>query len=335
MKPFKSTRTQNSFFDLVYENLIDTNHLLNKLNQLIDWSFIEEECRRFYSDLGRKGENPIVLFKMLLLSYLYNISERRIEEECTYNIIYKYFLGLELYQAAPDHSTLSKFRSRLKEEGFRTLFNRVVELARSQGLIADELRIVDSTHQTAKVDVIRASQRKPQAEDNDNWQSPQSLPGSPDKDARFGAKSKKKKFFGHKHHIGIDDKHGIITDSATSPGHMHDGDYLEEMYAGVKPTALTADKIYDAEHQHDRLNEAGIVSLIIRKKEDDLLLDPDYKKIVNKRKQVERVFAVQKRNHGGDRARYWGLMKMTIQNLITDMVYNFKIMGQVLPLPTG
>ena len=75
--------------------------------------------------------------------------------------------------------------------------------------------------------------------------------------------------------------------------------------------------------------------MIIRKKEDDLLLDPDYKKIVNKRKQVERVFAVQKRNHGGDRARYWGLMKMTIQNLITDMVYNFKIMGQVLPLPTG
>jgi len=335
MKPFKSPRTQGSFHDIVYENLIDRNHLLYKLNQLIDWSFIEEECRQFYSDLGRKGESPIVLFKMLLLSYLYNISERRIEEECTYNIIYKYFLGLELYQAAPDHSTLSKFRSRLKEEGFRSLFNRVVEFARSQGLVADELRIVDSTHQTANVDVKRASQRKPKEEDQDNWQSPQSLPGSPDKDARFGAKSKKKKFFGHKHHIGIDDKHGIITDSATSPGHMHDGDYLDEMYAGVKPAALTADKIYDAEHQHDRLNGAGIVSLIIRKAEEVLLLDPDYMKIVNKRKQIERVFAVQKRNHGGERARYWGKAKTTIQNLITDMVYNFKIMGQVLPLPTG
>ena len=335
MKPFKSARTQNSFFDLVYENLVDQSHLLYKLNQLIDWSFVEEECRQFYSDLGRKGESPIVLFKMLLLSYLYNISERRIEEECTYNIIYKYFLGLELYQAAPDHSTLSKFRDRLGEDGFTALFNRVVEFARHHKLVDDKLRIVDSTHQTANVDLTRALQRKPENKDDDNWQSPQSIPGSPDKDARFGAKSKKKKFFGYKHHLGIDDKHGIITDSATSPGHMHDGDYLDEMYAGVKPKALTADKIYDAEHQHDRVNKAGVVSLIIRKEENDLLLDPEYKMIVNKRKQIERVFAVQKRYHGGARARSLGKAKMTIQNLITDIVYNLKIMGHILPQMTG
>jgi len=97
MKPFKSVRSQSSFYDRVYDNLVKPAHLLFKLNRLIDWSFIEEECRQFYSDLGRKGESPIILFKMLFLSYLYNISERRIEEECTYNIIYKYFLGLELY----------------------------------------------------------------------------------------------------------------------------------------------------------------------------------------------------------------------------------------------
>ena len=214
-------------------------------------------------------------------------------------------MGLELYQAAPDHSTLSKFHGRLKVEGFYALFNRVVEFARHKGLIADEPRIVDSTHQTANVDVKRASQRKPQEEDND----------------------------GHKHHTGVDDKHGIITNSAASPGHMHDGDYPDDLCSGMKLKALTADKIYDAEHQHDRVNEAGIESLIIRKNDDDKLDDPEYTKMINKRKQVERVFAVQKRNHGGERARYWGKAKMTIQNLITDMVYNFKIMGQVLPLP--
>ena len=130
MKPFKSARSQLSFYDAVYDNLIPQDHLLYKLNQLIDWNFIEEECRPYYSELGRKGESPVVLFKMLFLSYLCNISERQIEEHCTFNLIYKYFLGLELSQPAPDHSTLSKFRDRLGEEGFRSLFNRVVAAVR-------------------------------------------------------------------------------------------------------------------------------------------------------------------------------------------------------------
>jgi len=336
MKPFKSLRSQLSFYDTIYDDLIPKDHLLYKLNQVIDWAFIEDECRPYYSELGRKGESPILLFKMLFLCYLYNISERRIEGECTYHFIYKYFIGLDPRKHAPDHSTLSKFRDRLGEEGFRRLFNRVVAAARDKGLVTDELRIIDATHQTANVDVLKALQREVPVEDEANWSSSQAIPGSPDKDARFGAKSKKKKFFGYKHHIGIDAKHGIITNSATSPGHMHDGDYLEEMIAGPKPQALTGDKIFDAEHQHKTLKKAKIKSLIIRKKPSKRLSrSPEYQQAVKKRRQVERVFAVQKRNHGGRRARYWGTVKTQIQNLITDMVYNFKIMAQVLPLSEG
>jgi len=334
MKPFKSIRTQSSFYDSVYENLVKPEHLLFKLNDIVDWSFIEEECRPFYSDMGRKGESPIVLFKMLFLSYLYNISERRIEEECTYNIVYKYFLGLELYQSAPDHSTLSKFRDRLGETGFRNLFDRVVMTTRQKGLVSDELRIIDATHQTADVDVHRKHEPKP--EDKDKWISPQAKPGATDKDARFGAKSKTKKFFGYKHHTGIDSKHGVITNSATSPGHMHDGDYLEEMITGPKPEALTADKIYDYEYQHKVLQKQGIKSYIIRKEPDDeILADWDYHEAVRKRSMVERTYAVEKRYHGGSRARFRGLPKMTIQNLLTDITYNFKLLVQFSTPPAG
>ena len=45
MKPFKSPRTQSSFHDIVHESLVDKKHLLSKLNQILDWSFIEDECR--------------------------------------------------------------------------------------------------------------------------------------------------------------------------------------------------------------------------------------------------------------------------------------------------
>ena len=70
MKPFKLTRTQKSFFDTqIYDRLIPQDHFLVKLNNIIDFSFIEEECSKYYSQLGRKGESPVKLFKMLLLAF--------------------------------------------------------------------------------------------------------------------------------------------------------------------------------------------------------------------------------------------------------------------------
>ena len=322
MQPFKTNRTQKSFFDSqIYDRLIPRDHILVRLNDTIDFSFVEEECRQYYSLMGRRGENPVILFKMLLLSYMFDLSERSIEEHCNLNLAFKYFLGLEVDEKVPDHSTLSKFRDRIKVEGFTAIFNRIVEIARQKGLVSDKLRIVDSTHISANVDIFKSMKRR---EGNDD-EPGSGLPGSPDKDARFGAKSKKKKFFGYKHHIGIDLENDIITNSATSPGHLDDKDYLMDMVTGVPPEALTADKLYDSAYDHDQLEYLGIKSFIIRKKTSAVPDDPDYPAACKIRKRVERVFAVQKMYHGGNRSRYWGLAKTAIQNLITSAVYDLKI----------
>lgn len=327
MALFKSRRTQRSFMDAtVYDRLIPKDHLLVKLDQKMDWSFIEEACRPFYQERGRRGENPVVLFKMLLLAYLYDISERRLEIDCTLHILYKAFLGLEVDEKAPDHSTLTRFRDRLGEEGFRTIFNRLVERARSQGIVADRLRIVDSTHQLANVDILRANQRQPRDPDDDDKTS---LPGSPDPDARFGRKTETKKFFGYKHHIGIDADSGLIVAQATSGGNIADDDYLMSMAAGPPPQALTADKLYDKPHHHQRLTDKGIKSHIIRKEASPQPQDPQYQKNCRQRKQIERVFAVLKKYHSGDRARYWGRGRVSVQNLLSDLVYNLKLLAQV------
>ena len=327
MAPFKSRRTQRSFMDAtVYDRLIPKDHLLVRLDQKIDWSFLEEACRPFYQERGRRGENPVVLFKMLLLAYLYDISERRIEEDCTFNVLFKYFLGLEVDEKAPDHSTLTRFRDRLGEEGFRTLFNRLVERARSQGIVSDRLRIVDSTHQLANVDILRANQRQPRDPDDDDKTV---LPGSPDPDARFGRKTEKKKFFGYKHHIGIDADSGLIVAQATSGGNIADDDYLMPMAEGPPPQALTADKLYDKPHHHQRLAQKGIQSHIIRKEASPEPQDSQYRNHCRQRKQIERVFAVLKKYHCGGRARYWGLPRVRVQNLLSDLVYNLKLLAQV------
>ena len=217
-------------------------------------------------------------------------------------------------------------------EGFTNIFNRIVEFARQKGLVSDQLRIVDSTHMQANVDVFKAMNKEPKDDDHHDHAG---IPGSPDKDARKGAKSKKKKFFGYKHHIGIDPEHDIITNSGTSGGNIHDSDYLMDMASGGNPEALTADKIYDSEYNHKQLEMRGIESHIARKKKSKKPDNPEYQRSVKLRKRVERVFAVIKKYHSGRRARYWGRAKTTIQNLITDTLYDLKVMTVLLTGPPG
>ncbi len=340
MALFKPQRIQQSFFDVqIYDRLIPKDHLLVRLNQAVDWSFIEEETRNFYQRSGRRACSPVVLFKMLLLAFLFDISERRIEDECNYNMLYKYFLGLEADERAPDHSTLSRFRDRLGLEGFQAIFNRIVALARRQGVVSDRLRIVDSTHTLANVDILRATRRNPSlrenpAEDDDTDGDDNTiLPGSPDPDARFGRKSKRKKFYGYKQHIGVDADSDFITNVATSGGNISDHDYLEAMTTGPPPEAVTADKLYDSRHHHQRLESKGIKSYIIRKKNSPLPQDADYQRAAKLRKRVERVFAVMKKYHSGARARYRGRLKVGIQHLIVATVYDLKILARRLTRP--
>ena len=335
MSLFNPIRKQRSFFDTqIYDRLIPENHLLVRLKAAIDWSFIEQETRQYYQRRGRRACSPVLLFKMLLLAYLYNLSERRVEEDCTYNVLYKYFLDLEVDEKAPDHSTLSRFRDRLGLQGFQAIFNHIVALARQQGVVSDRLRIVDSTHMLANVDILRATQNSSK-DDHDDDHDHTVLPGSPDPDARFGRKSKKQKFYGYKQHIGMDVDHDFITNVGTSGGNISDHDYLEAMTQGPFPQAVTADKLYDSRHHHERLKRQGIKSHIIRKKNSPVPDDPEYQRSVQLRKRIERVFAVAKLYHGGRRARYWGRVKISIQHLLIAAVYDLKILAQGLSDPPG
>ena len=73
------------------ESLIPQEHLLRKIKAAIDFDFIYEKAESYYSKIGRPSIDPVCLMKMLLIGYLYGIrSERRLEEEITLNIVYKY-----------------------------------------------------------------------------------------------------------------------------------------------------------------------------------------------------------------------------------------------------
>ena len=96
------------------DSLVPSDHLLRKVDKTIDFTFIREKVAHLYcADNGRPALDPVVLFKMLLLGYLFGIrSERQLVREIQVNVAYRWFLGLTLQEKVPDASTLSQNRRR-------------------------------------------------------------------------------------------------------------------------------------------------------------------------------------------------------------------------------
>jgi len=115
IKMFNETRNQQLKYELVMiENLVPENHLLRKIDKVIDFSFINEICKPYYClDNGRPAIEPEVLFRMLFIGYLYGIrSERRLIEEVKVNVAYRWFLGYTLEDKIPDVSVIWQNRIR-------------------------------------------------------------------------------------------------------------------------------------------------------------------------------------------------------------------------------
>jgi transposase len=101
------------YYQLSLDRLVPQDHLLRHIAEVIDFSFVYPLARPCYSHTGQPSVDPVVLFKALLIGYLYGItSERRLMEEIQVNLAYRWFLGYDLDEAIPDHSVLSKARVR-------------------------------------------------------------------------------------------------------------------------------------------------------------------------------------------------------------------------------
>jgi len=99
---------------------------------------VRELCAPAYSDSsrGRPGVDPAVYFKMLMIGFFENTaSERGIAERCSDSISIRFFLGYDLTQATPDHSTLSLIRGRLSEDTYQQVFLLILSALQQQGLV--------------------------------------------------------------------------------------------------------------------------------------------------------------------------------------------------------
>lgn len=249
----KRAEAQQQELELVsIEGLMPEEHLLRKVDGVVDFSFIRERVRHLYcEDNGRPALDPVVLFKLLLLGYLYGVrSERQLMREVEVNVAYRWFLGLRLGDKVPDASTLSQNRRRRFREStiYQEIFDHIVELAVRKGLASGAVLYTDSTHLKAnanknKFDVAEVTVKPREylaaldeaiSEDRaEHGKKPLKASAAgpemrrikvsrTDADAGYMVREGKPKGFFYLDHRTVDGRHAIVTDTYATPANVHD-----------------------------------------------------------------------------------------------------------------
>jgi IS5 family transposase len=139
-----------SFHSELYK-LIPETHLLRKIHEVVDFSFVHELVRSSYCEYyGRPANEPELLFRLLFLQILYGLSDERMMQDAQVNLAYKWFVGLNPEEALPDSSQLSRFRNhRLGASQIDELLKVIVKQCLEKGLIKSKSLILESTHSLA------------------------------------------------------------------------------------------------------------------------------------------------------------------------------------------
>jgi transposase len=233
--------------------LVPEKHLLRKVSSAVDFSFIRDRVKHLYcEDNGRPALDPVVLFKLLLLGYLYGVrSERQLMRDVEVNVAYRWFLGLKLRDKVPDASTLSQNRRRRFAEStiYQEIFDQIVELAMRKGLATGSVLYTDSTHLKANanknkydvaevkvkpqeylaaldaaIDEDRAAHGKQPLKDRPEPEpeTKQIKVSRTDKDSGYMVRDGKPKGFFYLDHRTVDGRHAIITDTHVTPANVND-----------------------------------------------------------------------------------------------------------------
>ena len=142
-------RQDRLFYSFNLEDRVPADHLLRQIDAVLDLSWLRGALAPFYSHTGCPSVDPVLLIRMLLVGYCYSIrSERRLCQEVELNLAFRWFCGLGLEDAVPDHSTFSVNRhGRFRDSDIlRRVFEQVVDQCVTAGLVGGEGFAVDAGH---------------------------------------------------------------------------------------------------------------------------------------------------------------------------------------------
>jgi transposase len=163
----KPTPMQHELEMVTLEELVPKDHLLRKIDAAVDFEFIREKVAHLYcTDNGRPALDPVVMFRLLFIGYLFGVrSERQLMREVQVNVAYRWFARFRLTERVPDASTFSQNRRRRFTDTtvYQEIFDAIVQQAIGRGMVEGRVLYTDSTHLKAnankrKFDLVQVEQ---------------------------------------------------------------------------------------------------------------------------------------------------------------------------------
>ena len=339
------------------EERVPKDHPLRTIKTVADKALerLSVEFDRMYSKVGRASVPPERLLKASLLISLYSVrSERAFCEELEYNLMFRWFLDMNLMERSFDPTVFTKNRRRLLEHRTgQALFDEVVGEADRQGLLSDEHFSVDGTLIEAAAS-IKSFRRR-----DEERQPPDDDPGNPsvdfhgerlrnethesrtDPDARLMRKGKGKEarlvFMGH---ALMENRNGLLMDFVVSSATgTSERDAVPVMLddareRGFRPRTLGGDRGYDTRQCVKDMRDRGVTPHVAQRTHSAIdgrtTRHPGYRVSQKIRKQVEETFGWMKTVGGFRRTRYRGVERTRLAGYFVATAYNLVRMANLL-----
>ena len=351
----KTDVTQHSLYSYrTLEERIPDAHPLRKLRLLVDTILVNmnDDFQALYSRRGRPSIAPERLLRASLIQTLFSIrSERQLVQHIEYNLLYRWFVGMNLDEAVWNHSTFSANRERLFSETMtQRFFAQVLRIAEWQSLISDEHFTVDGTMIDAWASVKSFTKkdgsgpppsdqgRNPTVDFKGEKRSNETHQSTTDPDARLYKKGDGDKsrlcYLGH---ALMENRNGLVVDATTTlaSGTAEREAALIMAARSIQSAGATlgADKGYDAADFVKRLRDQGVTPHVAQKKNSAIdgrtTRHAGYAVSIKKRKLVEEIFGWSKTIGGLRKARFVGLAKVRAQTTFTFAAYNLTRMASI------
>ena len=144
---------------------VPVTNFYRRLKEALNLDFLYELTRDFYGSSGQKSIDPVVFFKLCLVGYLENIiSDRKLIEHCSMRLDILYFIGYDIDEELPWHSTISRTRQLFPEEVFESVFTKVFSLCVESGMVSGHTQAIDSAPVKANASMDTLELKVPEEE---------------------------------------------------------------------------------------------------------------------------------------------------------------------------
>jgi len=296
------------------EQLVPEKHTYRRLKRLLNFDRIVRVVKLKENGLGATGFGKLRLVLCLILQFMEDSSDRQFERFIAENNAAKWFCGFGLLEKTPDFTTLCKFRSLVGTKNMSRLFNEVKRQLQTQGHCAEVFTFIDASALVSKLSLWEERDKAITAgyEKLNNDVLPEV---SADPEAKIGAKSGKKFWYGFKKHVAVDMQSGMISRVAVTPANVTDADGAKHVMP--RSGAACADKGYvGAILEMLRRGVHPMVILRNNMKEKNRDLD---RWLSGLRAPYEGTFSKQNK-----RVRYRGVVKNQGAEFLYAIAYNFR-----------